>query len=118
MLLQPQFSEEGSNKRSFENKVYGAFTRYLREVAGGRRGTVFLGKVLRFATGSEEEPMLGFVLHPSIKFTVAGSFVPTANTCANTLNLPRPSPDTPLPPDQKLFHFYDLAFSNTYFGLI
>ncbi|KAH3735535.1 hypothetical protein DPMN_042070 [Dreissena polymorpha] len=68
--------------------------------ARGRRWIVSLGKVLRFATGSEEEPMMGFVLHPTIKFTVAGSFVPTASICANTLNLPRPSPAIPLPQDQ------------------
>jgi hypothetical protein len=87
--------------------------------AGGRRGTVTLRHILKFATGAEEEPMLGFSLHPTIQFTeVSSSFVPTANTCANTMNLPRPNSDTPLPPDQTLFEFYDLAFSNTYFGLL
>lgn len=33
MLLKPRFSETGSNKRRFENEVYEAFTKYLREAA-------------------------------------------------------------------------------------
>ena len=33
-LLKPSFSKPGSNKRRFENEVYAAFTKYLREVAG------------------------------------------------------------------------------------
>jgi len=32
-LLKPQFSETGSNNRQYEQVVYAAFTRYLREVA-------------------------------------------------------------------------------------
>lgn len=72
-----------------------------------------------FATGAEQEPALGFSLHPTIQFVeVSNSFVPTANTCANTMNLPRPTTDTPLPPDETLFNMYDYAFANTYFGLI
>ncbi|KAL5009201.1 hypothetical protein ScPMuIL_014782 [Solemya velum] len=51
-------------------KVYAAFLRYLREVASGRRRCVTLGKVLQFTTSSEEEPVLGFELHPSIVFMV------------------------------------------------
>jgi len=33
-LLRPAFSEAGSNNRFHENKVYAAFTRYMREAAG------------------------------------------------------------------------------------
>lgn len=32
-LLKPQFSEDGSNSKEMEKKVYAAFLRYLREVA-------------------------------------------------------------------------------------
>lgn len=32
-LLMPCFSETGFNKRQFENEVYAAFTKYLREAA-------------------------------------------------------------------------------------
>lgn len=32
-LFKPTFSEEGSNKRKFENEVYSMFMNYLRKVA-------------------------------------------------------------------------------------
>lgn len=32
-LLKPEFGEEGSNRRRFENAVYGHFLKYLRKVA-------------------------------------------------------------------------------------
>ena len=32
-ILRPSFSEEGSNKRLFENLTYAAFLKYLREVS-------------------------------------------------------------------------------------
>ena len=32
-LLKPEFSEEGSNNRTFENAVYAKFMKYLREAA-------------------------------------------------------------------------------------
>ena len=32
-LLKPEFSEEGSNSRTFENVVYAKFMKYLREAA-------------------------------------------------------------------------------------
>lgn len=61
--------------------------------------------------------MLGFVLHPSLQFVeVTSSFIPTANTYINCLNLPRPSLDIPLLAEDKLFNLYDLAFSNAFFG--
>ena len=87
---------------------------------GGRRGTVGLRDVLQFATGATEEPVLGFVLHPSIEFvesTPGTSFIPTASTCTNTLKIPRPSAEIPLPQEEDLFSYYDYAFSNAYFGL-
>ncbi|CAG2226852.1 unnamed protein product [Mytilus edulis] len=76
--------------------------------------------VLQFATGSTEEPVLGFTLHPSIDFVEVkqgSSFLPTANTCINTMQLPRPSLLIDLPPTEELFKLYDYAFLNTYFGL-
>ena len=52
---------------------------------GGRRGGITLGYVLTFVTGSDEEPVLGYEIHPSIYFAVAveGNFLPTANVCIN-----------------------------------
>ena len=86
---------------------------------GGRRGGVSLGHVLQFATGSDEEPILGFELHPSLIFTeVKNSFLPMANTCSNTLYLPHATISTPLPESEALFQLYDYAFINTFFGNI
>lgn len=87
---------------------------------GGRREFISLQNVLQFATGSTEEPVLGFTLHPSIEFVEVkqgSSFLPTANTCINTMQLPRPSLLIDLPPTEELFKLYDYAFLNTYFGL-
>lgn len=61
--------------------------------------------------------MLGFELHPSLIFTeVIPSFIPTANTCSNTLYLPHATRSKPLPETEALFDLYDYAFVNAYFG--
>jgi len=122
LLLQPSFSEEGANARKYENDVYAAFTKYVRESAGGRRGAITLGSILQFVTGLDEEPPLGFELAPSIHFVAAPqnvkwSFIPTANACSGIMVLPRGSYDLPLPAEQELFEVYDFAFANSYFGL-
>ena len=90
----PNFSEEGSNARLFENEVYDLFTKYTRLAASGQRGSVTLGHIPRFVTGTDEEPPLGFGIAPHIEVVEKEStgtkcpFLPTANTCANTLYLP------------------------------
>lgn len=120
-LLRPVFSEDGSNNRQFENACYAAFMRYLRAVASGRRTTVSLQHILEFVTGASEEPVLGFCQHPSIIFVKVRedlSFIPTANTCRNSMTLPRPTHETSLPADDQLFSLYDYAFLNAYYGLV
>ncbi|XP_068762245.1 uncharacterized protein [Montipora capricornis] len=119
-ILKPDFSEQGSNTRVFEGKVYTAFVKYLREVASGRRGNIALGDILRFCTGADQGPVLGYALHPSIIFVEAneGHFIPTANTCINCLKLPRPSLIEPLPSMKTLHDLYDYAFANAHFGLV
>ncbi|KXJ06810.1 hypothetical protein AC249_AIPGENE6112 [Exaiptasia diaphana] len=94
-----------------------------KEVASGRRSCgdekLHLGHILAFVTGSTEEPVLGFALHPSIEFVKNDAhtgFAPTAHTCSNILNIPLPAIDNPLPPQERLFNIYDLAFSQCYFG--
>lgn len=82
-----------------------------------KKGDVSLSSILKFATGSEEEPILGFHIHPSIAFVKNASLVPTSNTCINKLNLPIPSGSTEMPSHAFLFNLYDYAFSNAYFGL-
>ena len=65
--------------------------------------------MLQFATGTDEEPVLGFKLHRSLVFTeVKNSFIPTANTCSNNLLLPC-AKDT-----NQLFEFYNYAFNNAF----
>ena len=79
-----------------------------------------MGSVLQFLTGADEEPVLGFKIAPFIHFPeVQISFLPTANTCINCLQLPCPQPtlDANLPEDSKLFEIYDYAFANSYYGL-
>ena len=46
---------------------------------------------LTFVTGSDEEPVLGYEVHPSIYFavTVEGNSLPAANVCINCLTLKR-----------------------------
>ena len=88
-------------------------------ILGGRRNGVTLQHVLSFATDGEEEPFIGFQLHPTLQFVLAStSFIPTGNTCTNCLYLPCPSADVDLPETDQLFHCYDLAFCNAFFGII
>ena len=121
-LLEPSFSEEGSNTRHYENAAYRTFSNYVRVVASGRRNRVALGNILQFCTATDEEPPLGFALHPSIQFVTASSsskwaFIPSANTCSQVVTFPIPSHDIPLPDEVELFEVYDYAFCNSYFGL-
>ncbi|XP_062606328.1 G2/M phase-specific E3 ubiquitin-protein ligase-like [Saccostrea cucullata] len=113
--LKPQFSPEGSNRRQKEGKIYAKFVKYLREAASGRRGEVTLARILQFCTGCEEEPPLGYTMQPTIEFIERESFLPTGNTCINKMQLTIPIHD--MPTDEAMFHFFDFAFCNTYFGL-
>jgi hypothetical protein len=121
-LLDHKFAEEGTNARHHQKNVYNAFVRYCREVNAGRReleeqGTLTLGRILEFVCGTDEEPVLGFAKSPEIHFfEVDESFLPTANTCVNVLNLPHASITKSLPSDEVLFRLYDYAFANAYFG--
>lgn len=111
-LLKPRFSEAGSNRRSVEEKVYSSFIRFIRQVAAGRHDTLKLSDILAFSTGSEEEPVLGFEMEPSIHFNELPGDLPTASTCINQLNLPLAEHN-----DDYIFDRLKLAFVNSYFGL-
>ena len=122
-LLEPKFAEEGSNTKKYEKEAYAAFYKYVKEVASGRRvtgsTTLTLNHILQFVCGTDEEPALGFSMSPQIRFvSSSGSFLPTSNTCTNTLHLPSPSSTVSLPSDDILFNLYDYAFGSTYFGII
>ena len=87
--------------------------------AFGRRGTLSLENILEYSTATDEEPLLGFEIQPSLTFVeCAESFLPVANTCISRMTLPRPSSLTQPTEDATLFETYDLAFSNTYCGLM
>ena len=120
-ILAPKFSEEGSNAQNDKNIVYQAFLKYVQATASGRRGSTSLNHIPQFVTGADEEPPLGFCPTPSIIFASVNidnlwKFVPTVNSCANILRLPRcVSGRYPLPDEEKLFELYDIAFANAYF---
>ncbi|XP_020628245.1 uncharacterized protein LOC110065449, partial [Orbicella faveolata] len=81
--------------------------------------TLTLNHILQFVCGADEEPALGFSISPQIRFvSSSGSFLPTSNTCTNTLHLPSPSSTVSLPSDDILFNLYDYAFGSPYFGII
>lgn len=76
-----------------------------------------LANILEFGTGTDQEPVLGFSLPPTLNFfEVTTTFIPTASTCTNRINLPRPTINIPLPGCEELFNLFDYAFMNTYFG--
>ena len=127
LLLKANFSEEGSNKRLLENAIYGFFNRYTREVAAGRRNGLCLEDILRFTTGTPEEPPLGFGISPCIEFAQVAdlaaaknkwAYLPTSNTCINKVTFPVGVVGVQLPEDPDLFEVYDHAFLNKYFGKV
>jgi len=119
-LIKPHFAETGSNERTLQNLVYAKLVKYFREAASGRRKCINLGSILQFATGIDEEPVLGYDLKPSLTFVEAVcvnyGFLPRASTCVNRIHLPRPTQEIKLPDDEKLFEIYDSAFASSFFG--
>ena len=77
--LQPQFSAEGSSSCGREKELYGIFVRYIREVASGRRSNLKLEHILSFATGTSEEPVLGYTLQPTITFLTSAEYTVDEN---------------------------------------
>lgn len=93
------------------------FLKKLVFISAGRRPSVTLEKVLKFVTGSEAEPVLGYGINPHIAFDrFAKSCLPTSNTCVNKLTLPVGDmvPQNPA----EIYAFFDYAFSNDFFGNI
>ena len=86
---------------------------FLKFVAG-RRGTVTLGKVLTFVTCGEQEPVLGYAIPPSLLFS------DSLPSC-----LPKQQNKLVLAIGEKvqaekeeMFYRFDLAFLDTYFGMV
>ena len=77
-----------------------------------------MGHILKFVTGDDQEPILGYELDPSLIFDECddGRFLPSARTCISQLVLPRATINVKLPEENSLFNLYDFAFANDYFG--
>ena len=89
----------------------------LMFITGGRRGKVNLASILKFVTVTENEPLLGFKMHPSFFIKInKNNFLPSTNTCVNLLNLARATAEYNLSNEKTLFHLHDYAFVNQYFG--
>ena len=72
-------------------------------------------KILKFVTGSEVEPVLGYGVSPHITFdSRMTSFFPTSNTCINRLTLA--TGDCVPGNEDESYSMFDLAFVNDYFG--
>lgn len=83
VLLPPNFSEEGNNVRRFETEIYIWFSRYTRLAASGQRGSITLGHILQYITGTDKEPPLGFGVVPCIEFVEATSHGTNPHTNAH-----------------------------------
>ena len=72
--------------------------------------------VLTLVTGSDEESVLGYEIHPSIYFAAAveGNFLPTANVRINRLTLKRVDDITQKFPAD-LLTIFDYVFANAYY---
>ncbi|CAB4037481.1 leucine-rich repeat-containing DDB_G0290503 isoform X1, partial [Paramuricea clavata] len=70
-LTRRKLTEVDSNAYRRENEIYALFAKYTRKAASGQRGSVTLEHILQFATCSDEEPLLGFAVHPCIEFVDA-----------------------------------------------
>ena len=87
-------------------------------ISAGRRGSLTLSSILRFVTSTDEGPLLGFKIDPSIRFhEVQDSYLPTASMCLNYLTVPRQNHTNKLPKAKELFELYDYAFASTFYGL-
>jgi len=53
-----------------------------------------------------------------MKKRIIADFIPKSHTYSNTLHLPHGSATIRMPPDEELFAIYDVAFKNSYFGIM
>ena len=77
--LRPHFSVDGSRSCTREKELYSIFVHYIREVASGRRSSLQLEHILSFATGTSEEPVLGYTLQPTITFLTSADYIVDEN---------------------------------------
>lgn len=85
--------------------------------ADGRR-VVSLEEILEFATGLSSPSIAGFAIEPAISFEPSLSFLPRAQTCANTLILPVRMANQNFLETEFLYGMFDYSFKNQYFGAV
>ncbi|XP_074656802.1 G2/M phase-specific E3 ubiquitin-protein ligase-like [Tubulanus polymorphus] len=106
-MEQTYWSEPESNRLRLENRAYGYFKEYILDIEGE-----FITDFIRFITGLEEIPVLGFSPKLTLQFRHRGDIgdctkdFPIANTCGNVLSVPVHN-------SYELFKFYmDAAIKN------
>ena len=88
-----------------------------------KKRLVTIGMVLKFFTGEEEVPILGFHVKPMTEFVPADkypSMIPTASTCSYQLFLPRFVTADQEKEINKTEYYQqmDSAFLNDFFGKV
>ena len=87
-IFTPQFSPQGSNRRTLEEEALFFWISILEEIEyeAGEIGISFKD-ILIFTTGASDVPPMGFSPTPTIQFNDGMKF-PLASTCSNVLTLP------------------------------
>ena len=118
-LCQSKFSTERIRK-NWDLKLYECtanFYVFLFLARGRVDCSIYLHSILKFVTGCENEPVLGFQMKPSICFdTNMPSCLPIGNTCISRLT--SPLGENVSRTKEEVFSFFDYAFANDYFGLV
>ncbi|XP_065917601.1 uncharacterized protein [Dysidea avara] len=92
-LLEPQFSSASSPYRAADEQAYIFFWDYLDECEDGaitvKQRIIQLGDILKFFTGADQQPVLGFNKPAILQFLHGeGEMYATSSTCDIILRLP------------------------------
>ena len=109
-----------ARKKNWNSELYECITNFcffLFSAGRGVDGNISLHSILKFVTGCENEPVLGFQMKPTICFdTNMPSCLPMGNTCISRPTLP--IGENVSMTKEEVFSFFDYAFENDYFGLL
>ena len=107
-----------ARKKNWDSELYECITNFcffLFLAGRGVDGNISLHSILKFVTGCENEPVLGFQMKPTICFdTNMPSCLPMGNTCISRLT--SPIGENVSMTKEEVFSFFDYAFANDYFG--
>eukprot|EP00794_Sanderia_malayensis_P020690 gene20690-22727_t len=96
-LLKPDFSPEGSNRKSTEISTLKHFLDFVEQCFNDQMCPVSFKMLMQFLTGSESKPILGVITEVFIEFIhdcprsnagTACKCLPTVSTCGVNLRLP------------------------------